>query len=141
MSLLTPHCSQCQIPLLENDFYIDSQAFCSHNVQLKCKCKYVCKNCKNESGWMNKTQECIKCVQEATLKDTANEYFKNGNFKRLLEVSSSCMESYPCQHYVSYIDHLGTERCCSMYFPEIEKLYQDLNLPFNNPHNPHNGQN
>jgi hypothetical protein len=56
------------------------------------------------------------------------------DFKHLIGVDKLCMESYPCQHYVRYIDNSDVERSITMFLPDIIALYNDLGLEYRDVH-------
>lgn len=133
------NCEHCQHELTENDFFCDKLIKCKHNMETKCRCKYICpkKGCKFESQWKLVETECLICDKEEKSQAKAKEDFRQGLFQKIIKVDETmCFETYPCQHYVTFIDNYGSELVVLITLSEIKRICISRNIDFNqlDPH-------
>lgn len=134
--LLPKNCNNCFTDLVENDFYIDKiqKCECNNAYVVSISYKYDCKKCNFRSKWQTSNGVCSACTENQNSAKHADEQFDLGNFQKILNVSDMCFESYPCQHYINYIDFEGNKRSKLMTLPKIIELYNKLGIDFQNPH-------
>lgn len=74
--------------------------------------------------------EYVRNNMETTMQLQAESDFKKGLFQQIINIDDVCFESYPCQHYVTFIDNSGKEHSVLMFLPEIEKICKFRGIDF-----------
>ena len=74
----------------------------------------------------NKTQEDLPGIWENTSSSNWYKYYNpDGTFR--MAVSKTCLESFPCQHYVSFSEDCDTSETWDIN--DIEDYLKERNIP------------
>ena len=141
-------CTRCNFELPENELWTDNIRGCTkHNIVKSRRIKYTCPNCYYDQWWTSDPRfkdagnsRCAKCVkEEAYNRKLINKAKLDHSLLIDFTVSNSCMESYPCQHGITYrirdIDLPEDDQIVIVHGSgdgvSINKFYRemDLNVP------------
>jgi len=78
----------------------------------------------------------VKSYERGTWSTSFNGYTfydENGNF--VISIGNTCLESYPCQHYISLTQEDKTGE--TWFMPTIQKYLEDRKIPLRDFHSYH----
>jgi hypothetical protein len=133
------NCQNCQTDLTENDFFCEKLGVCKHGMETRYCSRYICpkKGCRFESESKIIETVCTSCSDEHKSELQAKKDFKEGSFQQILNVDKTmCFETYPCQHYVTFIDNSARQHQILVSLREIKRICKSHGLDFNQ-YNPH----